>query len=195
MGVGRQKNNSLGHLLLHSLRSVPEALEASWITDKMCGLASSFFQDLTLRVSLIGSSFSVHAEACLLVPQSPKEKVCDIIRQTPITTRRTALTWLGLVSRHINHCWLFNAQYCFYSYIKFMICKHIFRYKVLNDKTVLFLIIQFLLECQMDLFDLLIGPYQVLPPRFRVNLGAMAMKVFSAFPKATALQEPHHQIA
>ena len=36
-------------------------------------------------------------------------------------------------------------------------------------------------------------PYQVLPFRARVNLGAMAMKGCSAFPKSTALLEPHHQ--
>ena len=37
-------------------------------------------------------------------------------------------------------------------------------------------------------------PYQVLPLRARVDLGAMAMKGYSAFPKAPALLEPHHQI-
>ena len=48
----------------------------------------------------------------------------------------------GLVLWHINHCWLFNANSCFYVYIKYMICKHIFfRYTQLNDETVL--IIQF----------------------------------------------------
>ena len=36
--------------------------------------------------------------------------------------------------------------------------------------------------------------YQVLPLRARVDLGAMAMKGYSAFPKAPALLEPHHQI-
>ena len=39
-----------------------------------------------------------------------------------------------------------------------------------------------------------IGPYQVLPLRVRVDLEAMAMKGKSAFPKAPALLEPHHQI-
>ena len=29
----------------------------------------------------------------------------------------------GLASWHINHCWLFSAKYCFYIYIKYMICK------------------------------------------------------------------------
>ena len=36
---------------------------------------------------------------------------------------------------------------------------------------------------QLVLFILLIGPYQVLPFWVRVNLGAMAMKGCSAFPK------------
>ena len=44
------------------------------------------------------------------------------------------------------------------------------------------------------LFDPKIGPYQVLPPRVRVNLGAMAMKGYSAFPKAPALLEYQRQI-
>ena len=44
------------------------------------------------------------------------------------------------------------------------------------------------------LFNPLIGPYQVLPFRARVNLGALAMKRYSAFPKAPASLEPYHQI-
>ena len=38
------------------------------------------------------------------------------------------------------------------------------------------------------------GPYQVLPLRARMDLGAMAMKEYSTFPKAPALLEPHHEI-
>ena len=34
----------------------------------------------------------------------------------------------------------------------------------------------------------------MLPLRAKVDLGVMAMKWFSAFPKAPALLEPHHQI-
>ena len=44
------------------------------------------------------------------------------------------------------------------------------------------------------LFEPLIGPYQVLPLWGRVDLRAMAMKRYSAFPKAPALLEPHYQI-
>ena len=32
------------------------------------------------------------------------------------------------------------------------------------------------------------------PLQARMDLGAMAMKGYSAFPKAPALPEPHHQI-
>ena len=47
----------------------------------------------------------------------------------------------------------------------------------------------------MVLFDPYIRPYQVLLPlRARVDLGAMAMKGYSAFFKAPALLEPYHQI-
>ena len=41
------------------------------------------------------------------------------------------------------------------------------------------------------LFNPLLGPYQMLPFRARVDIGAMAMKGYSAFPKAPALLEPH----
>ena len=41
---------------------------------------------------------------------------------------------------------------------------------------------------------LYIGPYQVLLFRARVDLGVMAMKGCSAFPKAPASLEPHHEI-
>ena len=51
----------------------------------------------------------------------------------------------------------------------------------LNLKTLLFRTIQF-------------RQSTVLPLRARVDLGAMAMKAYSAFPKALALLEPHHQI-
>ena len=44
------------------------------------------------------------------------------------------------------------------------------------------------------LFNPYIGPYQVVPLRARVDLGAMAMKGYPAFHKAPALLELHHQI-
>ncbi len=47
---------------------------------------------------------------------------------------------------------------------------------------------------QLVLFNPLIGLYQVLPLRARVDLGAMVMKGFSAFSKAPASLERQHQI-
>ena len=44
------------------------------------------------------------------------------------------------------------------------------------------------------LFNPLIGPYQVLPLRDRVDLEAMSMKGYSTFPKAPTLLKPHPQI-
>ena len=43
------------------------------------------------------------------------------------------------------------------------------------------------------LFNPQIGPYQVLPRKAGLNLGAMAMKWCSVFPKAPALLGPYHQ--
>ena len=39
-----------------------------------------------------------------------------------------------------------------------------------------------------------LDPYQVLPLRARVDIGAMAVKGCPAFPKAPVSLEPHHQI-
>ena len=73
-----------------------------------------------------------------------------------------------------------------------------FVYTQLNDQTVVFQIIQFIMshlfsqfKYQTVLFNPKIGPYQVLPLQARVDL---AMNEHSAFPKAPALFEPHHQI-
>ena len=44
------------------------------------------------------------------------------------------------------------------------------------------------------LFDPYRGTYKELPLRSRAGMGAMAMKRYSAFPKALALREPHHQM-
>ena len=75
-----------------------------------------------------------------------------------------------------------------------------FKCKYGLSKTFLFQAIQFTQTIEFSismllvLFNPLIGPYQVLPLRARVDLGAMAMKGCSVFPKAPALLEPHHQI-
>ena len=67
----------------------------------------------------------------------------------------------------------------------------------LNDQTVLFQTIQFSksfvctqFKCQIVQFDPYIGPYQVLPLQARVDMGAIAMKGYSAFSKAPASLEP-----
>ena len=46
----------------------------------------------------------------------------------------------------------------------------------------------------LALFDPLIGPYQVQLLQARMDLGALAIKGYSEFPKAPPLLEPHHQI-
>ena len=60
-----------------------------------------------------------------------------------------------------------------------------FVYAQLNDQTVLFQTIQFSMntqfQCQTVIFDPGIGPYQVLLLLTKVELGAMAMKGYSAF--------------
>ena len=74
-------------------------------------------------------------------------------------------------------------------------------------KTVLFQTIQFSIQNQfyfkqfslalvhnLVLFDPLIGSYQVLPLWARVDLGAMVIKEYSAFPKAPVLLEPHSRL-
>ena len=72
-------------------------------------------------------------------------------------------------------------------------------FQVLNDQTVLVQTVQFSIstqfKCQTVLFGTYIGPYQVLLLRARLNLGTMAMKEFSTFPKAPALPEPHHHFS
>ena len=44
------------------------------------------------------------------------------------------------------------------------------------------------------LFNPYLAPYHVLPRWARLDLGAMVIKGYSAFPKAPASLEPHHQI-
>ena len=46
----------------------------------------------------------------------------------------------------------------------------------------------------MLLFDPQIGPYQVQPLQARVDLGTVAMKRYSAFPKALVLLESCNKI-
>ena len=53
---------------------------------------------------------------------------------------------------------------------------------------------QFNLASQTILFHPSIGPFQVLLHQARVNLEAMAMKVYFTFPKLLALREPHNKM-
>ena len=78
--------------------------------------------------------------------------------------------------------------------IKFTILKT-FQFQVIQfTQIVLIQTIQFSMIMQLILFNPLVGPYQVLPRRGRVNLGGVAIEGCSAFPKAPASLEPHHQI-
>ena len=49
-------------------------------------------------------------------------------------------------------------------------------------------------HCQTVLFNPWIGSYQFLPLWARVDLGVMAMKGYSTFPKAPVLLKPQHQV-
>ena len=62
------------------------------------------------------------------------------------------------------------------------------------SQTVLIQTIQFGISMQLVLFNPQIGPYQMLTFQAREDLGAMAMKGYSAFPKSPTSLEPHHQI-
>ena len=96
------------------------------------------------------------------------------------------MIWFGRVLWHINHCWLFNAKSFLDIYIKHIISKHIVLITFLNGLE----FISFALSSMVSLIFI----YQLLPLRVRMNLEVMVMKEYSAFPKAPALLEPHHQI-
>ena len=66
-----------------------------------------------------------------------------------------------------------------------------FIYTQLNVKTVLFRTIQLSMSTQFSSIWLI---DKVIPPRVTVDLKAMAMKEYSAFPKAPAFVERHHVI-
>ena len=90
-----------------------------------------------------------------------------------------------------------GSKYCYVSLTIQLNISHLFT----HNQTVLFQIVQFILSFvytqfkrQAILFDLLIKPYQELPLRSRLDLGAMTMKEYTPFPKAPALLEPLHQI-
>ena len=49
-------------------------------------------------------------------------------------------------------------------------------------------------SAQFVLFDPSIGPYQMLPLWGKVNLGAMAVKRYSTFPKSSRVKPRHHMV-
>ena len=108
------------------------------------------------------------------------------------------VTWFHLFLSNAND----SIYYCLHTvkYFQVLLCisknstKHQSRaYIPLNDQTVLFQTIQFSMssqfQCQTRQFDPF-WPLQVLPISIRVDLGATAMKGYSAFLKALALLEP-----
>ena len=104
------------------------------------------------------------------------------------------MIWFGLVLWPINRYRLFNAKSSFihkpvlFKTIQFIISTVSF-YTQLNVKTVLFQTIQFIQVQSLVLFT-----YQTPPLRAVVDLGAMAMKGYSTFPKAPALLESSYLI-
>ena len=118
------------------------------------------------------------------------------------------MKWLQVLLFNTNNSIQHYSFICTVKWFQVLLCitnnsiKHkSFVYKKLNVQTVLFLAIQFSMslvctqfKCQTVLFDPKIRPYQVLPLWVRLDLGAMAMKGYSTFPKAPTLLEPHHQI-
>ena len=70
-----------------------------------------------------------------------------------------------------------------------------FVYTELNVKTVPFQRIQFSISTQFSsIWPIDVAPDKVLPLQTRMDLGAMAMKGCSEFPKPPALLELQHQI-
>ena len=65
--------------------------------------------------------------------------------------------------------------------------KQFYLHSILNKP---FVCTQF--KCQTTLFGPRIGPFQVQPLQPLVALGVMAMKGYTAFPKALALMESQH---
>ena len=145
---------------------------------------------------------------CLFLNPHKVHKPTPFLLPTPLI----CCFWFWLivlgVSRHFGS---FNAKLSHFDeswYVSRFLYFHIFQ---LNVKTVLFQTIQFSMstvflftwlnvktinfkQFSLALFDPLIGPDQVLPLWDRVDQGVMAIKWYSAFPKAPAILKLHHQI-
>ena len=113
------------------------------------------------------------------------------------------LVWLGFMAYQrllgylmSNLVFTYISNICFLNIILLI-------HTVLNDQSLLFLTIQFSIshwftlsfKRRTVLFNPLIGLYQVLPLRIKVDVGAMSMKGYSTFPKVPILLESHHLIA
>ena len=89
-----------------------------------------------------------------------------------------------------------SYKYCYLSLTIQLNISHLFAQ--VKCKTVLFLTIQFsiihLFTFSLNVRQFYLTHKQVQLLRVRVNLGAMTMKGYSAFPKASASQGPHHKI-
>ena len=126
---------------------------------------------------------------------------------TPIKNLTLCQILFDLVLWHINHCKLFNAKSSLCIHIRyrwFVInnsIKQSFVYTQLNDQTVLFKQFNFAEVIYLhsvwmsnSSIWLIVRTLSGITTPGRVDLGAIAMKRYSAFPKAPALLESHHQI-
>ena len=95
--------------------------------------------------------------------------------------------------RYTKSTQLNSFTYCDVSLKIQLNISHLF-YTQLNDQAILFNISHLFAHSLNVYIYPLIRPFQVLPLWARLDLGVMAMKEYSAFPKAQALLEPHHQI-
>ena len=89
---------------------------------------------------------------------------------------------------------LFNTNYSIECYLFVFTLLNGSKYcyvSITNQLNICHLFIQF--KCQTVLFDLKMRHYQVLTLEVKVNLAAMAVKMYSKFPKVPRLA-PHHQI-
>ena len=99
-----------------------------------------------------------------------------------------------------------SISLCIMSFQRYSICitnnsvrYQSFVYSQLNEQTVLFQTFQFskwfvCTQLNVKHFYLTYSTNRVLPLLIRVELGAMAVKACSTFPKAPVLLEPHHLI-
>ena len=95
----------------------------------------------------------------------------------------------------------FSASKYYHVYLTVQLKKQLFVYALLNDfnlsvsnNSIYYKLFVFTVKMSNSSIWPIIGPCQVLPLWARVDLGVMAMKRYSAFPKASSLLEHQHQI-